>query len=195
VRSSFSTQQAEKILSQIYWEGWLYKPGYQPVINNFSMNGYITIGNKLTTDIAINIDDLLKGTITPDFATVFKNWHTIAKLEFISQVLRKIDLITDTQYVFLRDTLKLHSSYNMEISSLWYQIALLKRKADVNPYLVVFLSITGKLRFIRPLYKAWAEFDKETAYIFFNHSKIIYRSDVIKIIEDDFKLATVNFLQ
>jgi leukotriene-A4 hydrolase len=89
----------------------------------------------------------------------------------LNKVIEKIATLTDDQYNTLRDKLGLHKGYNMEVSNLWYQIALLTKHTDVYPFVNEFLGQIGRMKYIRPLYAAYAKLDKEKAYAIFTQYK------------------------
>jgi leukotriene-A4 hydrolase len=89
----------------------------------------------------------------------------------LNKILDKVESLTENQYTYLRDTLGLHKGYNMEVSNLWYQIALLSRHSDVFPYVIDFLGQIGRMKYIRPIYFAFAKLDKQKAYGVFTQNK------------------------
>jgi leukotriene-A4 hydrolase len=133
----------------------------------------IKIANKWTTAAINNRDDLFNNRLSENFPVVFKKWHTDVKLEFLNKVMEKINSLTDEQYNTLRDRLGLHKGYNMEVSNIWYQIALLTKHTDVYPYVDEFLGQIGRLRYIRPIYEAYARLDMKRAYSVFTQQKYI----------------------
>jgi leukotriene-A4 hydrolase len=113
----------------------------------------------------------LNNNLPSDFVSVFKGWHTNVKIEFLNKVLEKQSNLTNNQYETLRDKLGLHKGYNMEVSNLWYQIALLAKKKDVYPYVIDFLGQIGRMKYIRPIYAAFAMSDRNKAYDVFTQNK------------------------
>lgn len=83
---------------------------------------------------------------------------------------RKNDL-NEKLYVFLRDNLNLHSGYNSEVKNLWYQLALNTKHNDVISYVEDFLGKIGRMKYIRPIYKAYGLLDKKAALACFEKNK------------------------
>ncbi len=74
-------------------------------------------------------------------------------------------------YELLRDNLDLHTHYNLEVSYLWYALALKAKQSDVLPYVDTFLSKTGRLSYICPIYRAYKNFNEEKAKAAFQANK------------------------
>jgi leukotriene-A4 hydrolase len=155
--------QADKILSQIDWDAWIKAPGFLPHENDFT--------NKWSQQASDSRDALFAGTLTKDFATVFKNWFTDVKLDFFYLVIEKIADFKETHYVFLRDTLTLNTGYNMEVENMWYQLSLMTKHTDAYSYITDFLGKIGRMKYIRPIYHFWALLDKTKAYSVFLANK------------------------
>ena len=51
----------------------------------------------------------------------------------------------------------------MEVEKVWYQLALNRKQKSIFPLVNSFLSRSGMMRFIRPLYKAYAAIDRNVA--------------------------------
>jgi len=102
---------------------------------------------------------------------VFKNWNTNVKLVFINLVSDRLKDVTDDIYKFLRDTLKMHGNYNSEVRNLWYQLSLNLKKEDVIPFVEDFLSQIGRMKYIRPIYKAYGYLNKKLAVSCFDKNK------------------------
>ena len=102
---------------------------------------------------------------------VFKAWNTNVKLVFLNLISDKGKDVTKELYKFLRDTLKMHGNYNSEIKNLWYQLSLNLKQEDVIPFVEDFLSQIGRMKYIRPIYKAYGLLNKKLAYACFEKNK------------------------
>jgi leukotriene-A4 hydrolase len=102
---------------------------------------------------------------------VFKNWNTNVKLVFLNSISDRIKEVTDNIYVILRDILKLHGNYNSEVKNLWYQLSLNLKKEDVIEFVEEFLSQIGRMKYIRPIYKAYGLLNKKLAINCFEKNK------------------------
>jgi leukotriene-A4 hydrolase len=155
--------KAADILKQIDWDTWVIKPGQLPHVNDFT--------NKWSTQAEDSKNALFNGTLTKDFEIIFKGWFTDVKLEFLNKVLARVSDVKEEHYIFLRDTLGLHQGYNMEVENLWYQLSLLTKHKDAYDHIADFLSKIGRMKYIRPIYHAWALLDKQKAYSVFLTNK------------------------
>jgi leukotriene-A4 hydrolase len=86
-------------------------------------------------------------------------------------IAKNLDKFSDNNYVYLRDTVKLHTDFNMEIKNVWYQIALNTKHRDVIPNVIDFLGKIGRMKYVRPIYKAFALVDRNLAYETFTKFK------------------------
>jgi len=77
----------------------------------------------------------------------------------------------DSLYNFLKDNFGLHSGYNSEVKNLWYQLALNTKHSDVIPFVEEFLGQIGRMKYIRPIYKAYGLLDKKAAIACFEKNK------------------------
>jgi leukotriene-A4 hydrolase len=156
VNSLFDKDTAKSILDKVDWDTWIFTPGFPVVENDFS--------NTFSTEAKSRLDDIFAQQPKEDFPALFNNWHTSVKLVFLNMIAKNLDKFTDNNYVYLRDTLKLHTDFNMEIKNVWYQIALNSKHRDVIPYAVDFLGKIGRMKYVRPLYKSFALVDRALAY-------------------------------
>lgn len=106
-----------------------------------------------------------------DFISVFKAWNTNVKLVFLNLIIDRINDLNDSLYKFLRDNLGLHSGYNSEVKNLWYQLALSTKHTDVIPFVEEFLGKIGRMKYIRPIYKAYALLNKKAAVACFEKNR------------------------
>lgn len=163
VNSLFDKDSASSILDKVDWDTWLFKPGFPPVENNFN--------NTYSNEAQSRLDDLFSEQVKEDFSGIFKNWHTSVKLVFLNMISKNLGKFSDNNYVYLRDTVKLHTDFNMEVKNVWYQIALNTNHRDVIPSVVDFLGKIGRMKYVRPIYKAFAKVDRNLAYETFTKFK------------------------
>lgn len=81
----------------------------------------------------------------------------------------------------------MHGNYNSEVKNLWIQLALKLKKEDIIPYAEEFLGQIGRMKYIRPIYKAYGYFNKQKAMDCFEKNKGIYHPVAVRLIYDDFK--------
>jgi hypothetical protein len=101
----------------------------------------------------------------------FKSWHTNVKLVFLNYLYTNLDRIDNNIYELLRDKLNLHNGYNVEVSAIWLEICLALKKSDIIEHVKNFLSCNGRMKYIRPIYFKFLEYDRNTAVEFFKEKK------------------------
>ena len=161
-------EEGKNILNDIDWDNWLYSKGKPFAEFNFS--------SSLSEEAIQFAEKYLskKANYDGDYET-FKNWHTNIKIYFLNYIMNNIKKVDDKVYKNLRDNLKLNQEdYNMEIKYLWYQIALKTKHDEVIPSIKKMLLATGCIKYIKPLYSVWYEFNKKDAESFFDKNKNLY---------------------
>jgi len=107
-----------------------------------------------------------------NFNITFNNWHTDIKKFFLRKVeelygqMKKFNI-----YELLRDNLKLHSGYNMDVEILWFKIGFLDNKTDIVPFVEDFLSKTGRMNYLVAIYRAYGLYNLQNAKASFQKNK------------------------
>ena len=171
----------KNILNDIDWDSWLYSKGKPFADFHFSSS---------LEDDAIQLAEKYfskKGNFAGDYE-LFKNWHTNVKVYFLNYVLNNINKVDDKVYKLIRDNLKMNDDdYNMEVKNLWYQIGIKSKHDDVIPGMKKLLTSIGRMKYLKPLYKCWYEYNKKDARNFFDKNKNLYHSIAQKNIANVFK--------
>lgn len=181
VKSIFNQAKADSIIKQVDWDTWINKPGFPPVKNNFS--------NKWTTAANQRANDLFNNKLDKSFLQEFTAWSTNVKLVFLNNLIEQEGKFTENNYVFLRDTLGLYKGFNDEVKNLWYKLSLITKHSDGLEYIEAFLGKTGRMKYIRPLYKAFGQLDRPRALAVFEKYRNIYHPIAVDQIEKDFAKA------
>ena len=174
-------EEGKNILNDIDWDNWLYSKGKPFAEFNFS--------SSLSEEAIQFAEKYLskKANYDGDYET-FKNWHTNIKIYFLNYIMNNIKKVDDKVYKNLRDNLKLNQEdYNMEIKYLWYQIVLKTKHDEVIPSIKKMLLATGCIKYIKPLYSVWYEFNKKDAKSFFDKNKNLYHPVAQKNVGSVFK--------
>ena len=129
------------------------------------------LANKYFIEAENTTEKFFNNKLDFSFAEVFKAWNTNVKLVFLNLITNRVSNFNDQLYAFLKDNLNLHSGYNSEVKNLWYQLALNTKHADVVPYVEVFLGKIGRMKYIRPIYKAYGLLDKKAAVACFEKNR------------------------
>ncbi len=109
--------------------------------------------------------------ITDKEVNDFKSWHTNVKIVFIDYLDKNQSRISDSVYEIIRDKLGLHCGYNVEVSFSWYQICLDLKKKDAIEHIRKFLLCNGRMKYIKPLYFKYYNYNREEALAFFKENK------------------------
>jgi len=166
------------ILKQVDWEIWINVPGFP--IKKFDFN------STLITNATILADLFIKNQTPSDAKEQFYKWQTNPKLIFLNTLFKRVNEITNDTYANLRDSLNLTTKQNAEISNLWNLIGLSLKQNDIIPQAQEFLAKYGRMKYIRPLYKAFYLFNKELALSTFNKNKVMYHPIAVRLILQDF---------
>ena len=175
-------EEAKKILDKVDWVKWIEAPGFPPIKNDFS--------NKYATEVENAVGNFYNNTLPSDFNETFTNWHTLLKQYFLSNISETDRELDDTQLNYLSKVLDLKEGYNAEVNFGYFMVVLQHGKIieeDVEEALIAFLGKFGRLKYLRPLYMAFAKRDKETAKATFEKYKSSYHPIAQRLIELDFK--------
>jgi len=182
IKTELDEASAKEVLDQIYWVQWIDAPGYPPVQNNFS--------NIYATEVEKRIDDFYKNNLPSNFITTFKSWHTSLKQYFLNLIREKEKELDTTQVDYLSNKLALYDGYNAEINFRYYMSILLHGPTlddNFKNNLDAFLGKFGRLKYLRPLYRAFYVRDKESTMNSFNKWKSTYHPIAVRLIELDLK--------
>ncbi len=181
VNDNTEGDEGKNILNDIDWDTWLYSKGKPFAEFNFSST---------LSDEAIQLAEkyFVKNAKYDGDYDIFKKWHTNVKVYFLNYIMNNIKKVDDKVYKNLRDNLKLNQeNYNMEVKYLWYQIALKTKHDDVIPDLKKMLLSIGRMKYLKPLYSSWYEFNKKDAKSFFDKNKNLYHPIAQKNVASVFK--------
>ena len=182
INKELPEDKAKEVLDQIDWVQWIEAPGYPPIKNDFS--------NKYATEVLDAVDKFYKNQLPDDFKNTFIAWHTLLKQYFLNTIKDTEKELEDGQLKLLSDELNLKEGYNAEVNFGYFMVVLLHGKEldDVfKTALIAFLGKFGRLKYLRPLYRALYVRDKDTALATFDKWKSSYHPIAVRLIELDFK--------
>ena len=182
INEELSPEAAKEVLSKIDWVKWIEAPGFPPVNNDFS--------NKYSTEVENAIEKFYKNELPDNFKETFTKWHTILKQYFLSNIRENDKELDDTQLNMLSTVLNLKEGYNAEVNFGYFMCVLLHGKTlenNVKEALINFLGKFGRMKYLRPLYTAFYQRDKETAKATFEKYKSSYHPIAVRLIELDLK--------
>ena len=182
IKNELPEINATKILDQIDWVKWIDAPGYPPVKNNYT--------NKYAIEVENYVEQFYNNILPDNFIDIFKKWHTLVKQYFLNKLKETEKELEDSQLNLLSNKLNLKEGYNAEINFGYFMVVLLHGKVieeAVKNALINFLGKFGRMKYLRPLYRALYVRDKETALSTFEKWKSSYHPIAVRLIELDFK--------
>lgn len=129
----------EEWKKEIDADAWIYQPGIPanyPEIPNARFE-------KVDEQVAVFLETSKPEKLKTDA------WSTYEWLHFLAEI---FDEITVDQMARLDASFKLTSSQNSEIADLWFLLALQKKYTAAYPAMKEFLYVTGREKFLVPLY-------------------------------------------
>ena len=169
--------QSQEILNKIDWDLWINSKGKPFHKFNFE--------SKLGDEAVKLGDKFLNGNGSLDDKTLFVNWHTNVKMYFLKYLLKNVNNVNDDVYKKLKEVFAFDKEkYNMEVMNLWFQISLKTKHDDFIDLIKKFLLEIGRLKYIRPVYFAWFDFQPNEAKDFFEKNKNVYHSFARRILSN-----------
>ena len=177
--SYFAKTVSKEKLDSIDWDGWMFKPG-MPLVKNQFDTSISSMVNKLTTQWT---EGNWEACSDKDIA----KWTTMAKMYFLQQ-LQEVD--GGFSHSVLGQMDKLYSftaTRNAEIRYRWLNLCLINDYKPVYGEVVKFISEQGRMKFVRPLYKALAKAKggEKLAKDTFNKVKDSYHLITSKMVHKD----------
>ena len=185
IKDFFSEEQAKKIIDDIKWDEWLYKPGIPIIKNDFT--------NKYSIEVEKNVLLFFEEKLDDNFIQIFKNWYSNVKVYFLTNILsdNRVDSLSDKNFDFLSKKLNLTKGYNAEITYRFFLIMLISHRENYINELIEFLGLYGRSSYLRPLYTQFYILDKSKAVETFNKYKDFYHPIAVSYILNDWKHLNV----
>lgn len=146
-------QDKKDILKQVEWKAWLHEPGLPPVN---MIEWYDTTLSRPCAELCdrwLAATESELGSFSPDDIKEFSPPQVV---EFLAQL---VDKTTDKPPLPLTNLRKMDelydftSSKNSEIKFRWLRLCVRGVWQDRYPPTVKFITIQGRMKFVRPLYK------------------------------------------
>lgn len=158
---------AAKNLANIDWEEWLYKPGLP------TFDPTTALANSFGAACAALADKWIhhagEGT-TPDDLKAFRSKQVMYFLDLVFAATPLSHELIEK----LNNTYGLMASGNVEIAYRFFMTSLKSGVKTVFDSVADFLSKHGRGLYVRPLYRALAELDREYAYSVFKQNRSRY---------------------
>ena len=170
-----SNTAVSKKLEEIDWDAWFYKPGYPIWTPKFDTT-LVDAPLKLASEWE-------KFTKTPDgkdpgFGPVWTDVSDFSANQivvFLEKVLLFEKPLPVPHATYMGFIYKLKDNKNVEISSRYYQIAMLAGDTNIIPFVKEMLAHVGRMKFVRPLYRGLVKMGAvDEAIAAFERNKAFY---------------------
>lgn len=176
-------------IQQIDWQTWLYSPGLPPVQNDYDP----TLGQAADAlALKWHTSDLLGiGSKGPAGAcpSDIQGWSSEMLVAFLDKLAsyRARQAMNKQTTRHMAKLYSLDESKNAEIRGSWYKLAVNAEDDAVLPLTVQFLKEQGRMKFLRPLYRALykSKMGKDVAVQTFQESRQSYHPIAAKMVAAD----------
>ncbi|KAI1980235.1 Leucyl aminopeptidase yscIV [Ophidiomyces ophidiicola] len=173
-----SDRDSSVLLADVDWNAWFYKPGLPPK-PHFDMSLV-----NVVYDLAKKWRPQAESPFSPspsDIADLVANQLVV----FLEQILLFETPLTAEQSETMGKTYRFAESENIEVSNLYFQVGLKARDKKVVEPVVKLLGRIGRMKFVRPLYRALKKYDINLALDTFAQHKTFYHPICRGLVEKD----------
>jgi len=183
---TFFEGDASKI-SAFDWDSWLYKPGL-PETPDFDRTLSGECEDLAASWITVDDGETMKGVFPHHDIT---NWSASRTICFLDSML---STVADRKRPLARSTVEamkaeyeMHESSNSEILFRFCMLAIESGDESIYPVVVRFITTQGRMKFVRPLYRALckSEKGKELAISIFLSNRDFYHPICSKMLAQD----------
>jgi leukotriene-A4 hydrolase len=139
-----------KILETVDWESWFHKPGMPPV--DIGYDRFLADKCQSLADLWLSSDE--STAITPE---VYNSMFTNQRVMFLDRLVQKapvsLEILAKMDQVY-----SLTGNNNAEVKFKWQCLCLASGKTDIFPHVVKFITSAGRMKYVRPLYRALHSF-------------------------------------
>ncbi|KAG7107081.1 Leucine aminopeptidase 2 like protein [Verticillium longisporum] len=166
-------------VASIDWDAWFYKPGLPPK-PEFDTS---------RVDVCYKLADSWK---SEDFEPSPKDVEGLTgnqKLVFLEAVEKFDRPLTPEKSQAMGKAYALASSQNAELKSAYYKIALQAKDTTAYQGVTELLGVVGRMKYVRPLYRALNKVDRDLALKTFEKNRDFYHPICKGMVEKDLGLA------
>ncbi|KAJ9615028.1 Leucyl aminopeptidase yscIV [Cladophialophora chaetospira] len=165
-----SNSTVSKKLNSIDWDTWFYKPGFppKPDFDTSLVDQCYALAAQWET---------FTQTPNPDFGpnkSDIDGWSANQIVVFLERLLPFADKLPPPAVNYMGFVYNLKETRNVEISARYYQVALKANDQSIKNFVVKLLGEVGRMKFVRPLYRALMKMDYEVAVETFEKNKDFY---------------------
>ncbi|KAL4448420.1 hypothetical protein ABPG75_005639 [Micractinium tetrahymenae] len=179
----------------IDWDTWFYAPGMPPVTNTYDESlgqAAYELAKKWHTSDVMGI-----GSSGPQGASAddIKGWSSTQIVAFLDKLaeLRALQPLHPSICRKMDELYDLDSRHNSEIRCSWFQLCINAGDDAILPRVAEFLKEQGRMKFLRPLYRALngskSEAARHLALNTFKQQRNAYHPIASKMVAVDLKLA------
>jgi leukotriene-A4 hydrolase len=178
IYNNFDKENATIIIEKIKWDDWLYKPGIPEIKNDFS--------NKYFDEVEKNLVKFYNEELGDDFVKEFNGWHSKVKNYFLASISQdeKGSQLSDNNYNYLRDSLKLKNIGNISLRYKFLKIMLKNKRLDCLEELNEFLSEYGISTYLVELYTNFYKVNKDLALETYEKYKSFYHPIAVTAVDE-----------
>ncbi|KAK2771108.1 hypothetical protein FQN53_005210 [Emmonsiellopsis sp. PD_33] len=173
-----SDAEAHALLTSLDWDKWFYSTGLPPKPD------FDTSLVDVVYDLAQKWQTAATSGFSPS-ATDIKGLVANQLVVFLEQVLLFETPITAEQSKLMGDTYSLAKSENVEVSNLYIQVALKAGDKSIIETATTLVASVGRMKYVRPLYRAIEKFDRAIALETFEKNKNFYHPICRGLVQKD----------
>lgn len=169
------------------WDTWLNKPG-MPAKPDFDRT--LSAACESLADSWMDVEGDASKVPKADIT----KWNTSQKICFLDAVLAKCsdrDQPLSLETVnFMKDAYKMHETHNSEVLHRFCMISVAAGDATIIPVVVRFITTQGRMKFVRPLYRAMfaSKMAKDVAVKTFVEHRDFYHPVCAKMLAKDLEV-------
>ncbi|KAL3488443.1 leukotriene A-4 hydrolase [Aspergillus germanicus] len=170
-----SDAEASKILQELDWDGWFYRPGLPPK-PEFDTS---------LADIVYELAHKWKAQSFQPHLDDIKGLTANQIVVFLEQVLLFEQPLTADQSKLMGEVYGFAKSENIEVANLYLQVGLKAGDKSVIEPTTELLGRIGRMKFVRPLFRTLQKVDRQAAVETFERNKDFYHPICRAMVEKD----------
>ncbi|RKP05019.1 leukotriene a-4 hydrolase, partial [Thamnocephalis sphaerospora] len=168
-----------QLLDSVDWDAWLHAPGMPPVRNAFDP----TLANACTA-LSTRWDEARHADKLSFSADDLKDFSPSQKVVFLTQLM-ELPPFSASLLDAMEQAYAFTDVRNCEIRFRWQMLALKAAYAPIYPHVVQFLQEQGRMKYVRPLYRALNTVNAPLARETFLAQRSSYHPIAARLIEKD----------
>lgn len=180
-------KDVSKKLGEIDWDTWFYTPGFppKPEFDTSLVDEVYSLAEKWEGFTNTKSGQQQQPDFKPKPEDV-KGWTANQLVVFLERVLTFERPLPTERARDMGNMYSLRETQNVEVSSRYYQVALVSGDTSIKSHVTVMLGKVGRMKFVRPLYRCLIAMDVDLAVETFEKNKDFYhpicRAMVVKML-------------